>query len=366
MTTTAAVTEAEGAPFKIQELDLDELRSDEVLVEVAASGICHTDLICRDQWYPVPLPAVLGHEGAGTVVDVGSAVRAVAKGDRVGMSFASCGHCRSCLRGLPSYCYDFFARNFGSSRADGTTSLSRNGNPIHSHYFGQSSFAAHSVASERNIVKLDDSVPFEIAAPLGCGVQTGAGAVLNVFKAPVGSTMAIFGTGTVGISAIMAAVVAGCQTIIGIDLKEARLNLAMELGATHVINGATSNPLDSIQQITKGGVDFALDTTGAPPAFRMTVESTVPTGVAGLVGAPKFGTEVSLDMNGILTMGRTVRGIVEGDSIPHIFLPVLMDLWKKGRFPVDRLIKNYDFDAINQGAADSEAGLTVKPVLLMK
>lgn len=361
----AAVTESKCAPFAIQELDLGDLQADEVLVEVGAAGICHTDLICRDQWLPVPLPAVLGHEGAGVVTAVGSAVTGVAPGDRVGMTFNSCGHCRTCLCGRSTYCHDFFGRNFASLRPDGTSVLSRDGAAIHSHFFGQSSFATHSVATARNVVKLPAAVGFEIAAPFGCGIQTGAGAVLNVMRPPAGSSLLVTGTGAVGLSAVMAGVVAGCGSIIGVDVRPARLELARELGATHVIDAGTADVGEEIRRITGGGADFAIETTGVPAVLRTAVDALAPTGECGVIGAPPFGTEVALDVNNILAFGRVVRGIAEGDSVPELFIPMLLDLWQKGRFPVDRMIVSYDFDKINEAVADAEAGTTIKPVLVM-
>ena len=360
---TAAVTESKGAPFALQQLELGELRSDEVLVRVAAAGICHTDLIIRDQWYPVPLPAVLGHEGAGVVERAGDAVTEVAPGDRVGMSFDSCGGCATCRSGRPFYCHDFFARNFGAARPDGTSALSRDGQLVHAHFFGQSCFATHAVARERNVVKLPESVPFEIAAPFGCGIQTGAGGVLNVLRPPAGSSIAVFGTGAVGLSAIMAAAVSGCTTIIGVDLNAVRLELARDLGATHVVDADTQDAVTEIVRITGGGAAFSIDTTGSPRAFRQALDCTGPAGVCGLIGAPPFGVEVSFDMNSILVAGRTIRGIVEGDSVPGVFLPRLFELWQQGRFPVDRLMTAYDFDRIDEAAHDAETGRTVKPVL---
>jgi aryl-alcohol dehydrogenase len=362
---TAAVTERKGAPFTLQELELGELRADEVLVRVAAAGICHTDLIVRDQWYPVPLPAVLGHEGAGTVERVGSGVTAVAPGDRVGMTFDSCGQCPTCQSGRPSYCHGFFAHNFASTRGDGSSALSRDGALIHGHFFGQSSFATRAVAGERNVVRLPDEIALEIAAPFGCGIQTGAGAVLNSLRAPAGSSIAVFGTGTVGLAGVMGAVIAGCTTIIGIDVNTSRLALARELGATHAIDARDGDTLERIGAITGWGVDFSLETTGSPLVLRQAVDCTGPTGVCGLIGAPAFGTEVSLDVNTILTAGRTLRGIVEGDSVPSVFLPRLVELWRQGRFPVDRLMTFYDFDQINEAAAAAEAGTVIKPVLRM-
>jgi aryl-alcohol dehydrogenase len=343
---TAAVVEEPGGPFVLRERELGELRDDEVLVEVAASGICHTDLICRDQWIPVPLPAVLGHEGAGVVAATGSAVTSVSVGDRVAMSYDSCGACPRCSGGHAAYCDEFFAYNFAGAS-----------------FFGQSSFATHSVAHERNVVRLDDSIPLEVAAPFGCGIQTGAGAVLNVLRPAAGDVLAVFGAGAVGLAALLAARVAGCDTIVAVDLRASRLELARELGATHVVDASRDDPVDAIRGL--GGADRVLEATGSPQAVRAAVDSLAPVGVCGIVGAPALGTEVSLDVNHVMTAGRVVRGIVEGDAVPQEFLPRLVDLWRRGEFPVDRFMTHYDFGDIDRAAHDAERGDVVKPVLRM-
>jgi aryl-alcohol dehydrogenase len=362
----AAVTESKGAPFAIRRLELDELRGDEVLVKVAACGICHTDLIIRDQWYPVPLPAVLGHEGAGVVEAVGPAVDKVKPGDHVALSYGSCGACPKCHAGEPWVCHDFFARNFGATRPDGSTALTDHGRAIHSHFFGQSSFATHAVATDRNVVKLDPDVPLEVVAPFGCGIQTGAGAVLRTFRPEAGSSIAIFGTGTVGLSAIMAARIAGCTTIVGVDVRPARLQLATDLGATDVVHAGETDPVEAIKEATAGvGAEFSIDTTGSPEVLQQAVYCTGPGGVCGLIGAPPFGTEVSLDVNQVLALGRGLRGIVEGQSVPEVFLPRLIELWRQGRFPVERIMTHYRFEEIDQAARDAEDGKVVKPVLRM-
>ena len=364
MTITAAVVESKGAPFALQEVELGELRDDEVLVRVAASGICHTDLICRDQWYPVPLPAVLGHEGAGVVETVGSAVTLFAPGDRVGMSYDSCGHCPACTKARGVYCRTFFEHNFGASRpADGSSALSRNGVQLNAHFFGQSSFATHSVARERNIVKLDDAIPLEVAAPFGCGIQTGAGSVFNVLRPPAGSSFVAFGAGAVGLASVMSAKIAGCTTIIAVDVREPRLALAREVGATHIVDASSENALDAVRRITGGGAEYSLEATGVPQVLRTAVDCLAPTGEAGVVGAPAFGTEVTLDVNTILVGGRVVRGIVEGESVPSQFLPRLVELWRRGSFPVDRMMTFYDFDQIERASRDAEVGNAIKPVL---
>lgn len=361
----AAVTNAKGAPFEIETLTLGELADDEVLVEVRAAGICHTDLIVRDQWYPVPLPAVLGHEGAGIVAEVGRAVTTVTPGDQVAMSFGSCGHCPTCLTGRPSYCHRFFEHNFAASRPDGSTALTRDGEPVHSHFFAQSSFATRAVATERNVVPIAGDVPLSVVAPFGCGVQTGAGAVLNSLAAPAGSSIVVFGTGTVGLAAIMAAQLAGLTKIIGVDVRPQRLQLARELGATDVVRPDAQDVIEAVRAITGAGADFALETTGIPAVLRAAVDCTAPTGQTGVIGAPAFGTEVTLDVNTILTAGRCVRGIVEGDSVPATFIPRLLELWRNGRFPVERLISTYDFDQIDEAAHRAETGAVVKAVLQM-
>jgi aryl-alcohol dehydrogenase len=363
---TAAVVEEEGGPFALQDFELDPaaLRDDEVLVRVAASGICHTDLICRDQWFPVPLPAVLGHEGAGTVVEVGKQVEEFAPGDRVAMSYDFCGTCRACAQGLGAYCYSFFQHNFAASRPEDGSSVFGD---VGGHFFGQSSFASHSVARERNIVKLEDDIPFDIAAPFGCGIQTGAGSVLNALKPAEGSSIAVFGTGAVGLSAVLAAKLAGCETIVAVDLRWNRLELAEELGATHVVDASTVDPVIAVRGVTGGaGADYTLEATGSPKVVRQAVDALAPLGVCGVVGAPAVGTEVSLDVTHLLTAGRVVRGIVEGESRPKEFLPRLFGLWRSGKFPVDRMMQFYDFEEIGRAVRDAESGEVIKPVLRME
>ncbi len=365
MKITAAMAREKAQPFSVEELELGKPRSDEVLVRIAGTGVCHTDLIVRDQWYPVPLPAVLGHEGAGVVEQVGDGVSKVRPGDHVVLTYRSCGLCVNCKRGEPAYCLDLYNQNFGGARPDGSNAISNDGEEIHGHFFGQSSFATYALAAERNTVKVRDDVPLELLGPLGCGIQTGAGGVLNALHPEAGSSIAVFGTGSVGMSAIMAARVAGCATIIGVDLNAGRLELARELGATHTINAAeTENVVEAIQEFTGGGADYTVETTAAPGVFRQAVDSLTLLGECGLIGAAALGTEVSLDMNSIL-FGRKVRGIIEGDSIPDIFIPRLIELYAQGRFPFDRLVKFYDLEDINQAAEDSETGDTMKPVLSM-
>lgn len=358
----AAVVRERAGPFLIEDVTLDAPRSDEVLVRIAGVGMCHTDLVVRDQYFPTPLPAVLGHEGAGIVEAVGDAVTKVAVGDHVVLSYASCGTCPNCLQGLNGYCPDLYGRNFSGARPDGSSPCcDANGERLSSFFFAQSSFGEFALAPQRNVVKIPDDVPVEIMGPLGCGIQTGAGAVINALKPGAGSSIAIFGAGSVGLAAVMAAKVAGCATIIAVDLNDERLALAKELGATHTVN-AVNDPVAAIQSITGEGVQYSLECTGLPAVVRQAVDSLRLTGVCGVIGVSPLGTEITLDMNGLL-FGRTVRGIIEGDSVPDIFIPQLIELWRQGRFPFDRLITFYPLSQIDAAAHASERGEVLKAVL---
>ena len=309
----AAVLRQGGQPFTVEELELDEPRHDEVLVRVVATGMCHTDLGDRATQGPVPI--VLGHEGAGIVERIGDQVTKVRPGDHIILSFPSCGSCRNCLRAIPSYCAHALALRFGGARPDGSVGLRANGQSVHSHFFGQSSFATHALASQRTVVKVPKEMPLEQLGPLDCGVQTGAGAVLNVLRPPVGSSIAVFGAGAVGLSAVMAAIVAGCTTIIAVDMKAPRLALTRELGATHTLNPAGIDVVDTIRQISGGGVDYTLDTSGAgsPAMVSQAVESLATLETCGLVGGAPPGMELTL-RHGTLFRGRSVRGIILGEA----------------------------------------------------
>ncbi len=364
-TVTAAVVETANAPFVLQEVQLGELRADEVLVEIAASGICHTDLGAQAGLFPTPLPVVLGHEGAGTVAAIGADVTRVKVGDRVAMSYDCCGHCATCTDSRPFHCPEFFARNFLAQRADGTTTLTRPTSPLHAPFFGQSSFATQSICHEFSVARIADDVPFELVAPFGCGIQTGAGSVLNALAPPPGAAIAILGAGGVGLSAVMGAKIAQCETIVVIDLNESRLALAAELGATHTIDARTSDVVEAVREIAPGGVPYALECSGSPDALRQAIGMLGSAGVCGVIGAPAFGTMVEFDVNELLANGRTIRGLVEGESIIAEFIPHLIDLWRDGQFPIDRLVTTFRFDEINDAAAQMHNGTAVKPVLLM-
>lgn len=361
----AAIIENKGGEFVLDDVTIEEPRDDEVLVKIAAAGMCHTDLTVRDQYYPTPLPAVLGHEGSGVVEKVGSAVTTVKPGDKVVLSFSYCGTCPSCLKGHQAYCPSLFPLNFMGRRLDGSTPITRNGEELNAVFFGQSSFATYSIAGENNCIKVSDDAPIELLGPLGCGIQTGAGTVLNALQPEPGSSIAIFGVGSVGLSALMAAKTSGCLKIIAVDRNPARLELARELGATDVIDASDTNAQEAITEMTGGGVDYAMDTTAIPEVLRSAVDSTHNMGETAVVGGAPLGTEFSLDMNNML-FGRKLRGIVEGSSTPQVFIPQLIALHQAGKFPFDRLCSYYDLDQINQAVEDTEkTGEAIKAILKM-
>lgn len=360
----AAVVRRKGGPFVLEQVGLGAPQRDEVLVRVVAAGMCHTDMVVRDQVYPVPQPIVLGHEGSGVVEAVGADVTKVVPGDHVVLTFLPCGGCRACLEGAPASCENFNALNFSGQRPDGSHALhDQAGHDLHDRFFGQSSFGTYALANERNVVKVRKDAPLELLGPLGCGIQTGAGAVINALKVGPGASFAAFGGGAVGLSAVMAARAAGATTIFAIDIVPSRLELAKSLGATHVIDSRAEDAVEAIRRVTGGGVDFTLDSTGLPGVIRSAVLALRPRGTCGIVGASTPGTNVEIDANDFMQNCKRLRGIVEGDSVPDVFIPQLVDLHMQGRFPIDKLVRFYPFEQINEAARDSESGGTIKPVI---
>lgn len=361
MQISAAISRDPAQPFSVETVDIDEPRDGEVLVRVAACGICHTDIGMRPL---VPQPIVLGHEGSGVVEKVGPGVTKVAPGDHVVMTFGSCGICPQCQIGKPSYCDYFRDHNFACTRPDGSHTMSQNGSHVHGNFFSQSSFATFALGTERSVVKVAEDLPLELLGPLGCGFQTGAGAVLNTFAPAVGSSIAVFGAGSVGLSAIMAAQIAGCLPIIAVDVMDARLDMARSLGATHTIDAGKGDPIEEINKIVPGGVNYSLESTGIPETLPQVIGSLRRLGVAGLLGGARAGYQIPAELF-FPGLGRTVIGIAEGDSIPDLFIPKLIELYQAGRFPMDRLVTYYDFEDINTAIDDSAAGRCVKPILRM-
>ncbi|MEV6999121.1 NAD(P)-dependent alcohol dehydrogenase [Streptomyces sp. NPDC093982] len=362
--TRAAVVESGGAPFTLSDVQLDEPGPHEAVVRMVATGLCHTDLGVASGGLPFPLPGVLGHEGAGVVEAVGPEVTGVAPGDHVVLSFTSCGDCRNCRGGHPAYCATWLPLNLiGGRRADGTGTISRGGEELGGHFFGQSSFAERALVDERSLVKVDPEVPLASIAPLGCGVQTGVGAVWNVLKPVTGSTVVVLGAGAVGLSAVMAAALTPATHVVAVDRVDERLSLAKELGATHTVNATEADLGEALAEITGGqGADGVVETTGNVGVLRQGVDALAARATLVVVGAPPFGTEVALDVNGLLG-GKQIVGLTLGDAETQTFIPALVRLVKEGRLPLHRLISTYPFADIDQAVRDMGAGKAIKPVL---
>lgn len=362
---SAAVLRQVGGPFVIEPVLVAAPRADEILVRITAVGVCHTDIACRDG-FPIPLPVVLGHEGAGVVEAVGNEVTRLAVGDHVVLSFDSCGHCHGCMHGRPANCGQFLAHNFAGLRlADGSSPLSQDGRAVHGNFFGQSSFASHAIAHERNAVRVARDLPLELLGPLGCGVQTGAGAVINSLALRAGESLAVFGGGAVGLSALLGARAIDAGKVVIVEPNPARRELALELGASAAIDPrAGGDVAQAVRDASDGGVVHALDTTALPTVIAQAIACIRPGGVLGMVGIPAPDAAVPASLLDLLVKSVTLRPITEGDSNPQAFVPRMLDFYRQGRFPFDRLVTRFPFARINEAMHAAERGEAIKPVLV--
>ena len=364
----AAVAYVPGGDFTVETIEVEAPRAGEVRVRIAGVGLCHTDLIFRDQLAPFALPGVLGHEGSGVIEAIGEGVEGLSIGDEVVIGFSSCGACPRCDEHLPSYCQNFVPLNYAGMRLDdGSTAYAKGGARVTSHFFGQSSFSALTITRAGNVVKVDTSqAALELLGPLGCGFQTGAGGVMRSLACPAGSSLAVFGGGPVGLAAVMGAVIQGCSTIILVEPVAARREIGLELGATHVIDPAAAGDLAAaLRAIVPAGLDFAFDTSGVVPVIEAGLASLGSHGAIGLVGVPaKADAALNVRIAGLMTPGHRIIGIIEGDSDPQIFIPELIAHHAAGRFPFDRLIKTFPLDRINEAIAAQTRGECIKVVLV--
>ena len=364
MQITAAVKYADRDSFSIEQLELEPPRAKEILVKIAGVGLCHTDIVFSGRADGYPFPAVFGHEGSGVVLAVGEAVTKVVPGDAVAISFRSCGDCDRCDSHDPAYCRTMPMLNYTGAREDGSTSLSGPSGAVASNFFGQSSFASHALTYEENVVKVDDDLPLELLGPLGCGIQTGAGGVMRSLAAKKGSSILIMGGGPVGLAAVMGAKIQACGTIILLEPQANRRELAKEFGATHVIDpNETPDLVDAVRNIVPLGLDYAFDTTGIPEVLQSAMGCLGSMGTLGVVGITPPGTPIPGELSGLMMYGQSVRGIIEGDSDPDTFIPELLEYFREGRLPFDRLIKTYPLSKINEAISDQHAGRCVKVVL---
>jgi aryl-alcohol dehydrogenase len=356
MKVQAAVHFGKNTELVIQEIDLEEPRPDEVLIKTVACGVCHTDIWVQQNYANA---MVLGHEASGVIERVGSNVETLAAGDHVVIAYNWSGECEACRRGQTWEC-DYFDDNFDGLRPDGTTPFSLDGKPVVP-LMREGGFAAKMVCHKNSVIKIDPSLDLRSFGPLGCGIMTGTGSVLNYLNPESGRPIAVFGTGSVGLSAIMAARIAGCDPIIAIDRVLSRLDLAIELGATHRVDGEKTDIAKTIKNIC-GGVDYAFDTSGSSRLLDAMRKILNP-------GASACGVGIS----GTLALneherrnGKSWTTTNTGFSVPPLFIPKLLEYHKAGQFPFEKMLRFYRFDEINEAFAASRACIAVKPVVLME
>lgn len=361
MKTNAAVMRAADGPYTIEEITLPDPGPGELLVRVVGAGMCHTDVVPRAGMELVGPPIVTGHEGSGVVEAIGDGVTGVEVGDHVCLSFDSCGKCESCQDGVPAYCVEFILRNLTGLNAGGQpVGVDNDGEAVKARWFGQSSFADYCLATARNAVVVDKSLPLEKLGPLGCGVQTGAASIAVALDFQAGKSLVVFGAGAVGLSAIMAAKVLDAGKIIAVDLHEHRLETAKELGATDTIKGDAADIVAQIQQLTDGGADYVFDTTGVPAVMQNALAGLRLGGKAGFVGV-QTGDLVIGPLDGT---GKAIFNILEGATDPQTFIPRMIEWWQAGKFPFDSMIETFPMSQINEAEQASLSGKTIKPVLI--
>jgi len=361
MISTAAVLREAGGHYSLEQVELDDLRPDEVYVRIEACGCCHTDVTMQ---HVMPMPAVIGHEGAGVVEEVGSGVDYVKPGDRVILSWPACGVCPNCVEGKRYICDEQFSLLFRGTRPDGSQTIKWNGEWITGSFFQQSSFATKAIAPAEALVKVEDDVPPEILAALPCGVMTGSGSVLNAMGVGAQDDLVVFGAGGVGLSGVMAGRLAGADPIIAVDVSPERLDLALELGATHTVNAAQEDVVARVAEILPGGATMVLEASGAGAAWEAAGHILRYGGTFGSAGVP-MGDTLSGHPPDMFSKAVKVQFIMAGFAVPRIFLPRIIKWYQQGRFPVDRLVTTFPFAKINEAFAEAHAGTVVKPVLLM-
>ncbi|OQV09147.1 Alcohol dehydrogenase GroES-like domain-containing protein [Cladophialophora immunda] len=365
--TKALVVEEANAPFKLMDVILDEVRDDELLIEMKYSGVCHTDIVVQHNGVPVgDYPAILGHEGAGIVRRVGSAVKnkQLKEGQNVLLSFHTCRNCVYCKAGNWGTCPQMTACNFTGTRLSDGSAPARlvDGRPARGQFFGHSSFSKMSIVPEDCVVPCDlPEDTLALLAPLGCGYQTGAGTVLNALKPAKWTKFAVFGVGAVGVAAMLAAKAEGVETLIAVDILQSKLDMAAGFGATHLIN--TSEVQDLVSALKNIGVDQIIDTTGVSSLIEQGIKALSHAGTLALVGLPRPDAPIQVDPLDIMLSCKNIIGVIEGRCNPPEFLPQLIELFKQGRFPVDKLGKVYPASSIDSALKDLKRGSVIKPIL---
>jgi alcohol dehydrogenase len=369
----AAVLEKMGAatpyekskPLAVQAVELDSPGDGEVLVKVAAAGLCHSDLSVIDGNRPRPTPMVLGHEAAGVVQELGPGVEDLSVGDHVVMVFVpSCGHCLPCSEGRPALCEPGAVANGAGTLLSGARRLHRNGDDVH-HHLGVSAFAEYATVSRRSLVKIDRELPLDEAALFGCAVLTGVGAVINTARVPAGSSVAVLGLGGVGLSSLLGAVAVGARRVVAVDLSDNKLGIARQLGATDTFNAGGANAVEEIRAATGGGVEFAFEMAGSVRAMDLAYKITRRGGTTVTAGLPPPTHTFALPQVNLVAEERTVKGSYIGTCVPNRDLPRYIELYRRGKLPVDRLMSSrLKLDEINIGFDRLHEGKAVRQVVV--
>jgi alcohol dehydrogenase len=357
---------AQSHPLKIMELELSPPGADEVLIRVRAAGLCHSDLSVIDGNRPRPLPMALGHEAAGEVMEVGANVRHLRAGDHVVAAFVpSCGGCEPCSTGRPALCEPGLATNTAGTLLSGARRLRLDGRDIN-HHLGVSAFAEYVVASSHSLVKIDPTLPFVEAAVFGCAVITGTGAVMNTAQMPRGATAAVIGLGGVGLAALLGARMQEATTLIALDISDAKLALATELGATHVFNARDPEVTEKVMTATRGGVQFAFEMAGSGPAMHLAYNITRRGGTTITAGLPHPNVQFSVPQVGIVAAERTIKGSYLGSCVPSRDIPRYIEWYRAGKLPIDRLVgERLSLDEINLGFDRMAAGSATRQVVVL-
>ena len=364
MQTTAAVARSAGEEFQLEDVRLADLRSDEALVQIHACGVCHMDVAAKAT---AKLPSVLGHEGAGIVLETGSEVDNVRPGDRVILGYGFCGSCPQCANCRPYFCDEGWKLSFGGVRLDGShTAMDAAGNPIAAAFFQQSSFARHALTPARGLVRIGGEVPWPIAAALPCGFLTGVGAAQNVLAVNSRSTLLIRGTGAVGMGAVIGAKMAGCSRIVATDVRENRLELARKFGAERTVNEADADFNAWLASEIPRGFTHALDTTGNSSVFENTIECLASGGQMAYAILPEPMEEFSFKPFQHFVKSATLKAVSFGSAVPAELLPQMLGWWSRGTFPIEAAIGIYDFKDVNAAVEAGTSGRVIKPVLLMQ
>jgi alcohol dehydrogenase len=350
---------AQSRPLSIADVELDDPGPGEILVRIAAAGLCHSDLSVINGDRPRPMPMALGHEASGIVEQVGEGVTDLKRGDHVVLVFVpSCGHCGPCAEGRPALCEPGAAANGAGTLLSGERRLTRGGKPIN-HHLGCSVFAEYATVSRRSVVKIDPDLPLEEAALFGCAVLTGVGAVVNTAQVRAGASVAVIGLGGVGLASLLGAAASGALHIIAVDLSEAKLDLAKALGATHTFNAGDSDCQERIREVTSGGVEYAFELAGSVRALELAYRITRRGGTTVTAGLPPPTATFALPAVNLVAEERTLKGSYIGTCVPSRDIPRYIGLYRQGRLPVNRLMSgtlkleeiNRGFDLLHEGKA---------------